>query len=59
MYLGCSTNNVLIKDSDDIWLTDIFKHNHYYIIKKPNDEYDYAKHGIRSISDITEIEGFI
>lgn len=33
MYLGNGNHNVVLSDEDDIWLTDIFTNNKYYILK--------------------------
>lgn len=59
LYLGCRTNNVIIKNSNDVWLTSIYKHNNYYVIAKEEDKYDYDQHGIIKITDISEIKGCI
>ena len=59
IYLACKTNNVLIKDQNDIWLKDIFKHNKYYVLSSEKDNFDYAAHGITKIDDIKHIEGIL
>lgn len=59
IYLASQTNNVLIKDHNDIWLKDIFKHNKYYILSSSEDDFDYAAHGIEKIEDIRHIGGVL
>lgn len=59
VYLGCQTNNVLIKDSNDLWIKDIFKHNKYYVLSQEKDNFDYNAHGIIKIDNIKEIEGVL
>lgn len=55
MYLANGTHNVLIKDSEDIWLLDIFKNNDYYVLENSNDSFDYEKHGVKKIQQLKEI----
>lgn len=56
MYLGCQNNNVLIRNSEDLWLLDIFKNNKYFVLENKEDIFDYEKLGIKKINSIQEIE---
>lgn len=55
IYIGSSNHNVLIFDSEDLWLIDQFPNNNYYIIKAPKDQFDYSKFNIKEINTIKEI----
>jgi hypothetical protein len=55
LYLGSSNHNVLIFDSEDLWLIDQFPNNKYYIIKTPKDEFNYSEFNIKEIKTIKEI----
>ena len=55
-YLGSQTNNVLIKTSEDSWLTEIFRHNKFYILKDHiEDNFDYKAHNINIINHINDL----
>jgi hypothetical protein len=56
MYLSCQNNNVLIKDSNDLWLIDEFKNNKYFVLKNEKDTFDYTAKGVKIIENIKEIE---
>ena len=55
MYLYNNTHNVVIEDSEDIWLIDTFSNNKYYVMPKKEDTYDYKQHNIKIIDKIQEI----
>lgn len=55
MYLGSSNHNVIIEDSNDLWLTQTFKNNKYYIIPKLRDDFNYEPYDIKKIQTIKEI----
>jgi len=55
MYLGSSNHNVLISDSDDLWLCQTFSNNKYFIIPKENDDFNYGPYNVKKISNIKEI----
>lgn len=55
LYLGASNHNVLIFNSDDLWLLDVFPNNNYFLIKEQTDVFDYSKFNIKEISTIKEI----
>lgn len=55
MYLGCGNHNVIIQDSDDIWLCDAFSNNNYYVIADDKKTYDYSQHNIKIIERIQEL----
>lgn len=59
IYLGCQKNNVLITDHNDLWLTNIFKHNDYYILYNKEDKFDYHAHNVKVINNIKEIDGVL
>jgi hypothetical protein len=56
MYLGSSNHNVLISDSNDLWLIDTFTNNKYFIIPKENDDFNYKPYNITKITNIKEIK---
>lgn len=55
-YLGSHRHNVIISDQKDLWLTNIFTNNKYYIIPSDNDSFDYTASGINIIKTIREIQ---
>lgn len=56
MYLASGNHNVIIGDSEDIWLLDVFKNNKYYILdNNKEDKFDYESKGIKKISHIKSI----
>jgi len=55
MYLGSSNHNVIIEDSNDLWLIQTFKNNKYYIIPKITDDFDYDPYPVTKIQTIKEI----
>lgn len=55
MYLGSSSHNVIIEDSNDLWLTQTFKNNKYYIIPKIKDDFNYDPYPVTKIQTIKEI----
>ena len=55
MYLSSGNHNVIIQDHEDVWLLDIFKHNKYYILDNPKDEFDYGSLGINKIKQLKDI----
>lgn len=55
MYLGSSNHNVILEDSNDLWLTQTFKNNQYYIIPKLRDDFNYDPYNIKKIQTIKEI----
>lgn len=55
MYLSNQNHNVLISNSEDLWLLDIFKNNKYYVLEEENDTFDYHKHGVIKINHIRQI----
>ena len=59
MYLSCQNNNVLIKNHEDVWLSDTFKNNKYFVLRNKDDNFDYANHNIKVIDNIQEIEGLL
>lgn len=59
MYMSCRTNNVLIKDHNDLWIKDVFKHNKYYVLKNEEDTFNYDIVGVTKINDIKEIAGVL
>lgn len=55
-YLSSKINNVLIKDSDDVWVTKVFPHNNFYILKTHTiDNFNYGEYNINIIDNIKEI----
>jgi hypothetical protein len=54
-YLACGKHNVFIEDENDVWLTEIFPQNNYYIMPKDNDTFNYESRNIKSIKSIKEI----
>lgn len=59
MYLSCKINNVLIKDKSDLWITNLFKHNKYYIIVDDQNNFDYSDYNVIKINHIKEIDGVL
>lgn len=59
VYMACQTNNIIINNSDDIWLTNIFKHNKYYVLSSKTDDFDYKSYGVNVIDNIKDIDGVI
>jgi hypothetical protein len=59
MYLACENNNVLIKNSEDLWIVDTFKNNNYFVLENREDMFDYEKSGVKKIKNIKDIEGLI
>jgi hypothetical protein len=55
MYLSSGNHNVIIEDTDDLWLLDTFKHNIYYIIEDPKDNFDYESKSVKKIKSIKDI----
>lgn len=54
-YLASNTNNVLIRDKNDIWLTKIFPHNKFYILRDHIDEFDFSDCGVKIIDHINDL----
>ena len=55
MYLSNDVHNVVIKDSEDLWLLDIFNNNRYYVLNNPNDTFDYESHGVIRLDQLKDI----
>ena len=56
IYLGCTTNNVVIANDKDLWLLNTYSHNHYYIFKDEKDTFDYSSYKITKINHLTKIK---
>ena len=56
MYLGCTINNVVISNDQDLWLLKTYSHNHYYVFDDPKDTFDYSSYKITKINDLTQIK---
>lgn len=59
IYLGCQKNNVLLGNHEDLWITNIFKQNNYYVLSNKDDPFDYHAHKVSRINNIKEIDGVI
>ena len=55
MYLANGHQNVIIKNSEDLWLLDIFNNNTYYVLDDTNDTFDYESYGITRLSQLKNI----
>jgi|694.fasta_scaffold00762_60 hypothetical protein len=55
MYLANGSHNVVIKNSEDLWLLEIFNNNRYYVLDDPNDTFDYESHGIIKLRQLKDI----
>ena len=56
IYLGCTTNNVVIANDKDLWLLNTYSHNHYYIFDDEKDTFDYSSYKITKINHLTKIK---
>ena len=56
IYLGCTINNVVISDNNDLWLLNTYSHNNYYIFNNDKDTFDYSSYKITKINDLTQIK---
>lgn len=54
-YLACGNHNVFIGNPEDLWLTEIFTNNNYYVLENDKDDFDYSKHNIKKLKSIREI----
>lgn len=55
MYLGSTNHNVILENSDDLWLIQTFTNNKYFIIPKEDDDFDYTPYNVTKIQSISEI----
>jgi len=56
MYLGSAQHNVVINRSEDLWVLNTFTNNKYYVMRKPDDDFDYSPYNITVIDRITDIK---
>lgn len=56
MYLASGSKRVVISNKDDVWLTEIFNNNTFYVLNNETDtEFDYESYGIEKINSIEDI----
>lgn len=57
IYIGCIRNNIIIPNHYDIWVSQIFENNNYYMFNNDKDkEFDYSNFNIKFIDSIKEIQ---
>ena len=58
IYMSCKTNNILLNNQTDSWITEIFPNNKYYmLINEENNT--FAHSSINMIDNIKDIPGVL